>query len=157
MTPDVDFETQPMRLLDTDVDGVPMLDPLNAEFDAAYMRDPRNPRWVAKPTVAYLWARTVRCKQCRATLPLLKTRWLCRKDSKRVLLTMEPDAKGGGVVFGVQEDVPRNGGNGAQRRESDRRIGAGTMSRTGATCPCCGAIMTMGDIRYEGRAGRWAP
>ena len=154
MTPDVDFEAQPMRLLDTDVDGVPMLDPLNAEFDAAYMRDPRNPRWVAKPTVAYLWARTVRCKQCRATLPLLKTRWLCRKDSKRVLLTMEPDAKGGGVVFGVQTDVPRNGGNGAQRRESDRRIGAGTMSRTGATCPCCRAIMTMSDIRYEGRAGR---
>ena len=154
MTPGVDFEAQPMRLLDTDVDGVPMLDPLNAEFDAAYMRDPRNPRWVAKPTVAYLWARTVRCKQCRATLPLLKTRWLCRKDSKRVLLTMAPDAKGGGVVFGVQEDVPRSGGNGAQRREGDRRIGAGTMSRTGTTCPCCGAIMTMGDIRYEGRARR---
>ena len=78
-----------MRLLDTDDDGVPMLDPLNAEFDAAYLRDPRNPRWVAKPTVAYLWARTVTCKQCRATLPLLKTRWLCKKDNKRVLLTME--------------------------------------------------------------------
>ena len=28
------------------------------------------------------------------------------------------------------------------------------MSRTGATCPCCGAIMTMADIRFEGRAGR---
>ena len=28
------------------------------------------------------------------------------------------------------------------------------MSRTGATCPCCGAIMTMRDIRLEGRAGR---
>ena len=34
--------------------------------------------------------------------------------------------------------MPRNGGNAAQRREHDRRIGAGTMSRTGATCPCCG-------------------
>ena len=154
MTPDVDFEAQPMRLLDTDEDGVPVLDPLNAEFNAAYLRDPRNPRWVAKPTVAYLWARTVRCKQCRATLPLLKTRWLCKKDSKRVLLTMGPDPEGNGVVFGVQADAPRNGGNTAQRREHDRRIGAGTMSRTGATCPSCGAIMTMGDIRYEGRAGR---
>ena len=28
------------------------------------------------------------------------------------------------------------------------------MSRTGATCPCCGAIMTMQDVRLEGRAGR---
>ena len=154
LAPDADFEAQPMRLLDTDEDGVSMLDPLNADFDAAYLRDPRNPRWVAEPTVAYLWARTVRCKQCRATLPLLKTRWLCKKDSKRVLLTMEPDAKGGGVVFGVQPNVARNGGNAAQRRENDRRIGAGTMSRTGTTCPCCGAIMTMSDIRYEGRAGR---
>ena len=59
-----------------------------------------------------------------------------------------------GVVFGVQADVSRNGGNPAQRREHDRRIGAGTMSRTGATCPRCETIMTMDDIRYEGRAGR---
>ena len=151
---DADFEQQTMRLLDTDENGVPMLDPLNAGFDSAYMRNPRNPRWIAKPTVAYLWARTVQCKQCRGTLPLLKTRWLCKKDNKRVLLTMEPGANGGGVVFGVQPDVPQNGGNSAQRREHDKRIGAGTMSRTGATCPSCGGIMTMGDIRYEGRAGQ---
>ena len=71
-----------------------------------------------------------------------------------MLLTMEADPEGNGVVFGVQADVPRNGGNGAQRRESDRRIGAGTMSRTGATCPRCQTIMIMEDIRYEGRAGR---
>ena len=154
LTPDADFEPRPMRLLDTDEDGVPQIDPLNAEFDAAYLRDPRNPRWVAKPTVAYLWARTVPCKQCRATLPLLKTRWLCKKDNKRVLLRMEADADGPGVVFGVQTDVPRNGGNPAQRREHDRRIGSGTMSRTGAACPSCETIMTMEDIRYEGRAGR---
>ena len=154
LKPGRDFEPQPMRLLDTDEDGVPILDPLNAELDAAYLRDPRNLRWVAKTTVAYLWARTVPCKQCRATLPLLKTRWLCKKDNKRVLLRMEADAEGPGVVFGVQADVPRNGGNPAQRREHDRRIGAGTMSRTGATCPRCETIMTMDDIRYEGRTGR---
>ena len=154
LTSDADFEPQPMRLLDTDEDGVPMLDPLNAEFDATYLKDPRNPRWVAKPTVAYLWARTVTCKQCRAPLPLLKTRWLCKKDNKRVLLTMEPEDEGQGVVFEVETDVPRNGGNAAQRREHDRRIGAGTMSRTGAACPSCESIMTMEDIRYEGRAGR---
>ena len=154
LTPGSDFEPQPMRLLDTDDDGVPIIEPLNAGFDAAYLQDPRNPRWVAKPTVAYLWARTVRCKQCRATLPLLKTRWLCKKENKRVLLTMEPDAEGKGVVFRVQAEVPRNGGNPAQRREIDRRVGAGTMSRTGAACPSCESIMTMEDIRYEGRAGR---
>lgn len=149
-----DSSPPPMQLLEVDAEGVAQLDPLNADFDSEYLKDPRHRRWVAKPTVAYLWARTVTCKQCRATLPLLKTRWLCKKERKRVLLTMEPDADGTGVVFGVESDVPRVGGNAAQRREHDRRAGAGTMSRTGATCPCCGVIMTMEDIRLEGRAGR---
>ena len=149
-----DDSPPPIQLLEVDAEGVAQIDPLNAAFDADYLKNPRNPRWIAKPTVAYLWARTVICKQCRATLPLLKTRWLCKKERKRVLLTMEPKADGTGVVFGVEPDVPRVGGNAAQRREHDRRAGAGTMSRTGATCPCCGVIMTMEDIRLEGRAGR---
>ena len=50
-------------------------------------KDPRNPRWVAKPTVDLsVGTDRTTCKQCRATLPLLKTRWLCKKDNKRVLL-----------------------------------------------------------------------
>ena len=147
-------EQRPPQLLATDADGLAQLAPLNAEFDDAYLQNPHNPRWVAKPTVAYLWARTVACKQCRATLPLLKTRWLCKKDNKRVLLTMTPTADGSGVAFGVLPDAPQNGGNGAQRRQHDQRLGAGTMSRAGATCPCCRAIMTMHDIRSEGQGGR---
>ncbi len=277
-----------------------------------------------KPTVAYLWARTVKCKNCRATVPLLKTRWLCKKDKKRVLLTLTPvlphplasslphpltpsplwgegEPKAGvrsfaervtetvpgyvyalcrqlraqqtpaeeilwevlrdrrlygfkfrrqhpigryiadfccpeaglvieidgkihdlprrkdydqireeeikarnlrvirfsndeivndleqvlqtitaflppspslphpptpsplsgegeadrpGVRFDVQTDVPVKGGNTAQRREYDKLTGVGTMSRSGALCLCCGVIMTMEDIRFEGRAGR---
>ena len=37
-----------------------------------------------KPTVAYLWARTVPCQdpQCGATVPLLKTLWVCKKMEK---------------------------------------------------------------------------
>ena len=155
LTPYGGVEPRPLQLLETDADGVAQLEPLNAEYSDAYLQDPDNPRWVAKPTVAYLWARTVTCKRCRAVLPLLKTRWLCRKDNKRVLLTMEPDTDRKGVVFGVQSSVPQNGGNGAQRREHDKRIGAGTMSRAGAKCPGCGVVtMTMSDIRYEGQAGR---
>ena len=154
LTPNVGDDPRPMQLLELDENGVAKLDVLNVEYDDAYLKGTHNPRWVAKPTGAYLWARTVSCKQCRATLPLLKTRWLCKKDNKRVLLAMEPDADRVGVTFAVQPGVPQNGGNTAQRREHDKRIGAGTMSRTGATCPCCGAIMTMSDIRYEGKAGR---
>ena len=154
LTPGNEDGARPLRILETDAEGVAQLASLHAEYDDDYLRDPRNPRWVAKPTVAYLWARTVTCKQCRATLPLLKTRWLCKKDQKRVLLTLEPNADGTGILFGVETDVPRVGGNAAQRREHDRRLGGGTMSRAGATCPCCGVIMTMEDIRLEGRAER---
>ena len=37
-----------------------------------------------KPTVAYLWARTIPCQdpQCGATIPLLKTLWICKKAEK---------------------------------------------------------------------------
>lgn len=148
------YEKREPRPVPLREDGLVNLEQLNAEFTEEYLRDPRNPRWVPKPTVAYLWARTVQCKNCRATVPLLKTRWLCKKDKKRVVLTMEPNPDKTGVVFGVQTDVPVVGGNAAQRREHDRKTGAGTMSRSGATCPCCRTIMTMEDIRLEGRAGR---
>lgn len=147
-------ETRPMQLVPLADDGTPDLNALNAEFNELYLKDKRNPRWVAKPAVAYLWARTVTCKNCRATIPLLKTRWLCKKDRKRVVLTMQSNADKAGVVFGVQSDVPVEGSTIAQRREHDRQIGGGTMSRSGATCPCCGAIMMMQDIRLEGQAGR---
>jgi adenine-specific DNA methylase len=150
------YERQPMRLVPLKDDGTPDIDALNKDFSAEYLADKRNPRWVAKPTVAYLWARTVTCKNCRATIPLLKTRWLCKKDKKRVLLTMEPNADRTGVVFGIQENVPVRGGNTAQRREHDKQIGTGTMSRAGAKCPCCGTIMTMEDVRLEGKSGRLA-
>ncbi len=148
------YEKQPLKLIPLKKDGTPDIDSLNAEFSEEYLADSRNPRWVAKPTVAYLWARTVKCKNCRATIPLLKTRWLCKKDKKRVLLKMEPNKDKTGVVFGVETNVPVQGGNAAQRREHDKNIGAGTMSRSGAKCPCCNAIMTMVDIRQEGRSGR---
>jgi len=161
------------RLVPLKEDGTPDVELLNREF-----RDPfasrvhnwnhnkgKSPacatergevagRWVAKPTVAYLWARTVQCKNCRAAVPLLKSKWLFKKDKKRVLLAMKSNADETGVAFDVQNDVPEKGGNAAQKREHDRRIGAGTMSRSGAKCPCCGTIMTMEDLRTAGKSGR---
>ena len=148
------FKPRPPALLVPDAQGNTDANALNAEFDAVYLKDRRNPRWVAKPTVAYLWARTVRCKGCRATIPLLKTCWLAKKDAKRVLLTMTANEENAGVLFGVEPDVPPGEGNPARRREHDKRLGAGTMSRSGTQCPLCQAIMTMEDLRLDGRAGR---
>jgi putative DNA methylase len=110
-----------------------------------------------KPTVAYLWARTVRCKNCRAMLPLLKTLWLCRKEHKRFRLETVPRTDRSGVDFDVVEE-PKVGGNAAQRRAHDRRVGQGTLTGKGAWCPCCSTgisiAMTLEDIQAEFRAGR---
>jgi adenine-specific DNA methylase len=105
-----------------------------------------------KPTVAYLWARTVKCKNCRAVIPLLKTRWLCKRDTKRVLLTMEPNVDKTGLVFDVENDVPAIGSSPAQRRNYDRKVGLGTMSRSGSSCPLCSSILTWEDLRIAGQA-----
>lgn len=146
-------EQRSMRLVPLKEDGEPDIDALNIEFNAEYLKNKNNPRWVPKPTVAYLWARTVTCKNCRATIPLLKTRWLCKKGRKRVLLTMQPNSEKTGVVFGVQSDVPIVGKTAAERKVYDAQEGAGTMSRSGASCPCCSGIMTSEDIRLDGKAG----
>ncbi|MYG08283.1 DUF1156 domain-containing protein [Candidatus Poribacteria bacterium] len=45
-----------------------------------------------KPTVAYLWARTIPCqdrKDCGGTIPLLKTLWVCKKAEKNLKDTPE--------------------------------------------------------------------
>ena len=57
LTPVEDTDQRPTQLLELDDDGVAQVDLLNDEFEDAYLKDSRNPRWVAKPTVAYLWAR----------------------------------------------------------------------------------------------------
>jgi len=147
-----------LQLVGLDDNGNPDLETLNSSLASEYLQDGRNPRWVAKPVVAYLWARTVTCKNCRATIPLLKTRWLAKKGSKRVLLTMVPNESRDGVTFDVNSTAASVGGNNAQKREYDRKLGQGTMSRAGAWCPCCGkpdtVAMASSDLRAEATLGR---
>ena len=147
------YEKQPTRLVPLKDDGKPDVDALNAEFSENYLKEKRNPRWVAKPAVAYLWGRAVRCKNCRALVPILKTTWLCRKDKKRVRLIVTPSNDDTSVKFEIENNVPLHGGNAAQRRENDKNLGAGTMSKSGAQCTCCSAIMTKVDIQIIGRKG----
>ncbi len=162
------FPSRPPVLLAPDPQGRVSVEALNAALDPLDLEDPRNPRWVAKPTVAYLWARTAECGHCRAEVPLLKTLWLCKRGDKRVRLAMAPREDGSGVDFDLEREAPGSGGadgrgagagdgrGGATGRgdgDGDGR-GAGTMSRSGARCPCCGAIATMRDLRAQGRAGR---
>ncbi|MEM6782207.1 MAG: DUF1156 domain-containing protein [Bacteroidota bacterium] len=127
--------------------GHRLLDPARADLAPFY------PTVGGATTVAYLWARTLPCKSCGATLPLLKTRWIVKTNRKRVLLTMTPNEAKTGVVFGLREGVPKEG-TGATLREADKRLGAGTMSRAGATCPCCTHTMTMDELRDAAQAGQ---
>ncbi len=152
LRPEKHYEVRPPQLLEPDDEGLVSPDALNAEFDSLYLEDEDNPRWVAKPSVAYLWARTTRCAACRSEVPLLKTRWLCKKGDKRIRLTIKSDEDG--LVLGVEKDVPTGEGTAAQKRTHDRELGAGTMSSSGVMCPRCGVIATMSDLRVAGRAGR---
>ena len=150
--PEKRYQPKPPRLLDPDDAGHVSTDVLNAEFDSMYLEDEGNPRWITKPTVAYLWARTSRCAACRMEVPLLKTRWLCKKGRKRVRLVIRLGEDG--VAYDVEANVPVHTGTAAQKRAHDQKLGAGTMSRSGVECPQCGVIATMSDLRVTGRAGR---
>ena len=154
LTRGLEVEKKPLRLLTPGVDGRVTADHLNQDLSQSDLEKSSTPRWVSKPTVAYLWARTVRCNSCRAQIPLLKTRWLCRKDSKRVRLLMVANEQKDGVDFSVESGVPIQNGTAAYRTAADKALAGGTMSRTGAKCVCCPNLMTMEDIRYEALSGR---
>ena len=89
-------------------------------------------------------------------MPLLKTRWLCKKIDpvKRVLLSMTVDPETRRIDFGIERDVPAARGSAAQKRAHAQKLGKGTMSRSGAACPCCGAVTKMKELRAQGRSGR---
>jgi adenine-specific DNA methylase len=148
------WERRPMHLVPLDENGNPDIDSLNSEFPESYLSNKSNPRWVPKPPAAYLWARTISCKNCRATIPLLKTKWLAKSGNRRFVLRTEINAQKDGMIFSVIKNAPVGGKTSVERREFDSQLGAGTMSRSGATCPCCGAIMTMEDIKLEGKSGK---
>ncbi len=156
--PPIRFKPREPHLLEPDPEGRVSVAHLNREYDETYLEDDRNPRWVAKPVVACLWARTAECGGCRAEMPLLKTRWLCKKSGptgpKRVLLSMTADPETRRIDFGIEQDVPAARGSSAQKRAHDQMLGKGTMSRSGAACPCCGAVTKMKELRAQGRSGR---
>ena len=110
-----------------------------------------------KQTVAYLWARTVPCQdpQCGATVPLLKTLWVCRKEEKTLPDTSEnrnrPDflrlkeTKNRTKVVINAKRALKFCPNPETKlvlfeifapREADD-VGAPTMSGSTATCPFC--------------------
>jgi putative DNA methylase len=97
--------------------------------------------------VAYLWTRTVTCKNpaCKATVPLVRQTWLCKKKDRYVAL--KPVAPKGAkqVRFEVVEAHTAKG------LGFDPEAGS---SGGNATCPFCGAVADSEYLKSEGCAER---
>jgi putative DNA methylase len=97
--------------------------------------------------VAYLWTRTVTCKNpnCRATVPLVRQTWLCKKTGRYVALKMVAPRGKKEVRFEVVEAL------------SQDRMGfdPASFSKGGnATCPFCGTVADIDYVKDEGWEGR---
>ena len=97
--------------------------------------------------VAYLWTRTVRCKNasCGAVVPLVKQTWLCKKEKRYAALKIVAPKKAKEVRFEVVE------------ASSERGLGfdpeAGSKGGN-ATCPFCGTVADADYVQGEGVARR---
>jgi hypothetical protein len=97
--------------------------------------------------VAYLWTRTVTCKNpiCKAIVPLVRQTWLCNKDKRCIALKMIAPRGSKQVRFEVVEACSENG------------LGfdpAGFSSGGNATCPFCGTVADIDYVKSEGCARR---
>jgi putative DNA methylase len=97
--------------------------------------------------VAYLWTRTVKCKNpgCEATVPLLRQTWLCKKKNRHVALKMIAPKGEKKVRFEVVE----------AEKERDLGFDPEAFSKGGnASCPFCRTVADNGYIKTEGSAER---
>ena len=126
-----------------------------------------------KPTVAYLWARTIPCQdpQCGATIPLLKTLWVCKKAEK--ILKNTPENRDRPDFLRVkktkkQTKVVINGKRALKLcpdRETKRirfeifapknvgDVGNSTMTGSNAICPFCDSQQPNDYIKRCGQEG----
>jgi putative DNA methylase len=97
--------------------------------------------------VAYLWTRTVKCKNpaCGAIVPLVKQTWLCKKENQYVAMKMIAPKGKKEVRFEVIE----------ARSEKGLGFDPAAFSKAGnATCPFCGTVADIGYVKSEGWSGR---
>lgn len=97
--------------------------------------------------VAYLWTRTVTCKNpsCGATVPLVRQTWLCKKKDRYVAMKMIADEKEKKARFEIVE----------AKTEKGLKFDPAAFSKGGnATCPFCGTVADSDYVKEEGCAGR---
>ncbi|MBI3818878.1 MAG: DUF1156 domain-containing protein [Planctomycetes bacterium] len=97
--------------------------------------------------VAYLWTRTVSCKNpnCLAIVPLVKQTWLCKKKDRYVALrVIAPRGRKQARFEVVEATTERNLGFDPE---------AGSKGGN-ATCPFCGTVADSDYVKVEGCAHR---
>ena len=128
-----------------------------------------------KPTVAYLWARTIPCqdsKRCGGTVPLLKTLWVCTKAEKTLKDTPENRSRPDFLRLKKEKKQTKVVINGkrtlklcpdfetkrvrfeivASKEIAD--VGVPTMFGATATCPFCGSKQPTDYIKRCGHEGK---
>ena len=97
--------------------------------------------------IAYLWARTVRCEapNCGAEIPLMRSFWLCKKARRKRALRPHV-VRSGGEPPRVAFEIVEPG--------ADREVGAGTVARAKAACPCCHVVLPPERVRAQLAAQR---
>jgi len=108
--------------------------------------------------VAYLWTRTVRCKNpaCGGTVPLARQTWLCKKKNRSVALKPETSPnklRTPQLVEGASKRVRY------RVVEATTPEGLGFDPATGSrgdnvACPFCGTVADSSYVKTEGQAGR---
>ena len=142
----------------------------NARSDLA----PYYPVIDKKPTVAYLWARTIPCQdpKCGGTIPLLKTLWVCTKAEKTLPDTPENRKRSDFLRFKKTKNLTKVIINGKRALKlckdpktkrvhfeivtpkAAEDVGKPTMSGSTATCPFCGSQQPGDYIKRCGHEGK---
>ena len=127
-----------------------------------------------KPTVAYLWARTIPCQDptCGGTIPLLKTLWICKKPEKTLPDTPENQKRPDFLRLKKTKNQTKVIINGKRALkfcpdsetkrvrfeivapEETEDVDKPTMSGATATCPFCGSQQPGDYIKQCGHEGK---
>lgn len=90
-------------------------------------------------TVAYLWARTIKCEGpgCGAQIPLLKSLLIAKRKTSSVALKLLVDKKNKALKIEIVNDAKIN------------EVKDGTIKRGTVTCPCCGYSTAVSSVRKQ--------
>lgn len=91
--------------------------------------------------IAYYWARTAKCSNpsCGAEVPLLKQFYLANTSRKKVYLN--PIINGTDIQFEIKEG------------KYDEKMMPGWNNRGNLTCPCCGSVTKVNEIKNQSKNG----